>query len=103
MNPCIPLACCPEGLPVRIEAITGPVAEVHRLRELGFRPGCRLQVLRCGNPCIVQLNGQKLCLRYSPEVQVLVEPEKPLPPPKIHPFRLSFVPWGRFRWRHRGR
>jgi hypothetical protein len=36
-------------------------------------------------------------------VQVLVEPEKPLPPPKIHPFRLSFVPWGRFRWRHRGR
>ncbi len=103
MPPWIPLSCCPAGYSVRIASITGPLAEVHRLRELGLRPGCRLQVVRCGNPCILRLDGHTLCLRSHPAVEVLVEPEEPLPPPKISPLRTAFGSLGRFRWRHRGR
>lgn len=103
MNSLIPLQCCPEGRWVRIEAIDGPPAEVHRLQELGFRRGCRLEVFRCGNPCILQIDGHKLCLRCAPGVQVLVQPEEPPPLPDDMVSRGVFSSLGKFRWRRRGR
>ncbi|HOM18369.1 MAG TPA: FeoA family protein [Thermoguttaceae bacterium] len=103
MNPLIPLPCCPEGRWVRIEAMDGPPAEIHRLRELGLRPGRRFEVFRCGNPCILQIDGHKLCLRCGPGVQVLVQPEQPLPGADGAGSRGGVSSFGRFRWRRRGR
>ncbi|MCS7304562.1 MAG: ferrous iron transport protein A [Thermoguttaceae bacterium] len=103
MNGWIPLERCPEGYPVRIVSMSGPQAEVHRLRELGLRPGCRLRVFRRGNPCILCLNGHSLCFRPSPHLQVLVEPEKPLPVPKTTSGWMPSSLLGRFWWRCRRR
>lgn len=57
------------------------VAEVHgepswvcRMAELGVRTGCRLQVLRPGTPCLLNLDGCRLCLRMEDAMQVLVRP-----------------------------
>jgi Fe2+ transport system protein FeoA len=57
------------------------VAEVHgepgwvgRLAELGVRIGCRLQVLRNGYPCLLQVGGSRLSLRGQEAMQILVRP-----------------------------
>jgi Fe2+ transport system protein FeoA len=57
------------------------VAEVHgepgwvgRLAELGVRIGCRLQVLRGGYPCLLQVGGSRLSLRGEDLLQILVRP-----------------------------
>jgi Fe2+ transport system protein FeoA len=57
------------------------VAEVHgepgwvcRLAELGVRSGCRLQVLRGGCPCLLQVAGCRLSLRGKDAMQILVRP-----------------------------
>ncbi len=57
------------------------VAEVHgepgwvcRLAELGLRTGCRLQVLRGGCPCLLQVGCCRLSLRGEDAMQVLVRP-----------------------------
>jgi ferrous iron transport protein A len=57
------------------------VAEVHgepgwvgRLAELGVRAGSRLQVLRRGHPCLLQVGGSRLSLRGPDVLQILVRP-----------------------------
>jgi Fe2+ transport system protein FeoA len=57
------------------------VAEVHgepgwvgRLAELGVRIGCRLQVLRGGYPCLLQVGGSRLSLRGEETMKILVRP-----------------------------
>ena len=57
------------------------VAEVHgepgwvgRLAELGIRIGSRLQVVRSGLPCLLQIGGSRLSLRGEGAMTVLVRP-----------------------------
>jgi Fe2+ transport system protein FeoA len=57
------------------------VAEVHgeagwvgRLAELGVRIGSRLQVLRGGYPCLLQVGGSRLSLRAQEVLHILVRP-----------------------------
>jgi Fe2+ transport system protein FeoA len=57
------------------------VAEVHgepgwvgRLAELGVRIGMRLQVLRGGYPCLLQVGGSRLSLRGEDVLRILVRP-----------------------------
>jgi ferrous iron transport protein A len=57
------------------------VAEVHgepgwigRMAELGIRSGCRLQMIQDGSPCLLNIEGCKLCLRGDAGSRILVRP-----------------------------
>lgn len=59
----------------------GEVAEVmasglilDRLCEMGLRPGCIVEMIQQGTPCIIRLQGHKLCLRADELGQILVRP-----------------------------
>jgi Fe2+ transport system protein FeoA len=72
------------GQAARITALDGPPEVVHRLQELGLRPGVVVRVFRPGNPCIVWLGGSKLGVRMDDDVRILVEA---LPGHHGHPHR----------------
>jgi Fe2+ transport system protein FeoA len=42
------------------------------LSELGIRQGVRVRMVQPGNPCIVQLEGHRLCFRDSETLNVFV-------------------------------
>lgn len=62
------------GQRAQIVSLTGPEDVVHRLEEMGLRPGTFVRVFRSGNPCIVCLGGSKLGVRADDHVQILVNP-----------------------------
>ncbi|MBU4270917.1 MAG: ferrous iron transport protein A [Planctomycetes bacterium] len=70
----IPLWNLPEGSCARIARVLGPSDHVHRLDEFGLRSGTKIEMFRPGNPCIVRLSGNKVCLRADGLLEVLVEP-----------------------------
>ncbi len=71
----IPLECIRSGEWACVEDIVGEPALVCRLAELGLRAGCRLRVLCDGHPCLLEVGGARLSVRFAPGFQVLVRPE----------------------------
>ena len=59
----LPLEKLPVGQGARVGQVVGQPEHVRRLRELGFRDGERVEVVRAGRPCIVQLGSKRLCFR----------------------------------------
>ena len=55
--------------------VSGEPAWVGRMAELGVRVGVRVQMLRDGSPCLVQVGGGRLSLRGDSTAQVLVVPD----------------------------
>jgi Fe2+ transport system protein FeoA len=45
------------------------------LHELGLRRGAEVEMIQPGSPCIVRLEGHRLCLRGDELLNVLVRPE----------------------------
>ena len=45
-----------------------------RLEELGLRVGRRVEMIQPGTPCIVRLEGAKLCVRHGADCHILVRP-----------------------------
>ena len=70
----IPLKHLPAGHRARISRISGHPDHVHRLEEFGLRGGTKIEMFRPGNPCIIRLAGNKVCLRADDTLHVLVEP-----------------------------
>jgi Fe2+ transport system protein FeoA len=70
----IPLSDLAAGQAAYIHQILGHVDHVHRLEEFGLRHGVQIQMFRPGNPCIVRLAGNKVCLRADALLNVLVQP-----------------------------
>ncbi|MCD4727832.1 MAG: ferrous iron transport protein A [Pirellulales bacterium] len=70
----IPLWNLSEGSCARIASVRGSSDHVHRLDEFGLRGGTKIEMFRPGNPCIVRLSGNKVCLRADGLLEVLVEP-----------------------------
>lgn len=68
----IPLQFLRSGETAYVETICGELNHVQRLRELGFADGARLEMLQPGVPCIVRLEGQRLCFRADDLTSVLV-------------------------------
>jgi ferrous iron transport protein A len=64
----------PTGQAAFIHSIQGHPDHIHRLEEIGLRGGTRIEMFRSGNPCIIRLAGNKICLRADKLVHVLVEP-----------------------------
>jgi ferrous iron transport protein A len=72
MNVLLPLELMRAGEWAEVVEVFGDPAWVGRMAELGLRPGCRLQVLGAGSPCLLLVNGSRLCLRAEQAMQILV-------------------------------
>ena len=70
----IPLKRLSVGRCGRISHILGHPDHVHQLEEFGLRGGTMIEMFRPGNPCIIRLAGNKVCLRADDLLHVLVEP-----------------------------
>ena len=57
----------------RICSIHGHPDHVLRLEEFGLREGIFVEMFRRGNPCILRLAGNKICLRSDDLLQITVE------------------------------
>lgn len=75
----IPLDRLPAGHHARVAAVLGPPGHVHRLAEIGLSPGCQLEMIQPGCPCIVRLGAMRLCLRCDDALRVLVGPAHSAP------------------------
>ncbi len=62
------------GQSADIGLVFGLPDHVHRLHELGLRGGSRIEVFRSGNPCIIRVSGNKVCIRSDHRLQVMVRP-----------------------------
>lgn len=70
----IPLSRLGAGQRARIDGVKGPIEWVHRLRELGFRDGAEVRMVRQGSPCMIRLGLQTLAIRADETTSVLVRP-----------------------------
>jgi ferrous iron transport protein A len=52
--------------------LIGDDAQIHRLAEMGLRVGAVVRMVRPGSPCLLALNGKRLSVRLSGEIDVLV-------------------------------
>jgi len=50
--------------------VEGQSDHVHRLEEFGLGRGTRLEMFRAGNPCIVRMAGNKVCLRLDRALEI---------------------------------
>ena len=59
----------------KVVSMTGSPQEIARVSAMGLRTGAVISVSRGGITCIVQFeNGNRLCLRASRDLDVLVKP-----------------------------
>ncbi|VTT99294.1 family protein : Uncharacterized protein OS=Blastopirellula marina DSM 3645 GN=DSM3645_10722 PE=4 SV=1: FeoA [Gemmataceae bacterium] len=70
----MPLDMLRTGEVAEVEEVSGQPAWVGRLAELGIRQGSRVRVVQSGTPCLLDVNGCKLCLRGGECSQILVRP-----------------------------
>ena len=73
-HPPLPIELLTAGDWADVAEIHGDAAWVGRMAELGIRTGSRLQILQGGSPCLLQVNGSRLCLRGEQAMQILVRP-----------------------------
>ena len=71
----LPLECLRPGEWAEVRDVSGSPDWTGRLAELGVRIGVRIQMLRGGSPCLIQVGGGRLSLRGEQSVGVLVRPE----------------------------
>ena len=70
----VPLNLLPTGQSALVRRIVGRADHVHRLEEFGLLHGTKIQMFRQGNPCIIRMAGNKICLRSDELLSVLVQP-----------------------------
>ena len=74
MRTLIPLNRLSIGQSAHVSHIVGPLDQVHRLEEFGICGGMKIQMFRPGNPCIIRMGGNKVCIRSDRLLNVLVRP-----------------------------
>jgi ferrous iron transport protein A len=72
----VPLTFLRRGQSAEIGQLLGAPDQVRRLEELGLRAGARLEMLRSGAPCIIRVEGSRLCFRDDNSLRVLVRTRK---------------------------
>ncbi len=72
----LPLTVLHCGQIAEIGQLLGAPDQVRRLEELGLRTGARLEMVRCGAPCIIRVEGCKFCFRDDDSLRVLVRTRK---------------------------
>lgn len=77
MTQVVPLELLQAGEQGRVCDVEGRPEFVHRLEEMGLRPGVTVRMLRPGSPCILDLNQHRLSFRAERTTSVLVELGQP--------------------------
>jgi Fe2+ transport system protein FeoA len=72
----VPLTVLRCGQVAEVGALMGPCDQVRRLEELGLRTGARLEMIRCGAPCIIRIEGCTFCFRDDDKLRVMVRTRK---------------------------
>jgi len=72
----VPLTVLRCGQIAEIGQLLGAPEQVRRLEELGLRTGARLEMIHSGAPCIIRVDGSKLCFRDDDSLRVLVRTRK---------------------------
>jgi ferrous iron transport protein A len=72
----LPLNALRCGDIAEVAELVGSAEQVRRLEELGLRAGARLEMVQCGTPCIVRVNGTTLCFRDCASLRVLMRTRK---------------------------
>jgi ferrous iron transport protein A len=72
----VPLTVLRCGQIAEIGQLLGKPEHVRRLQELGLRAGVRLEMIRRGAPCIIRVEGSKLCFRDDDSLRVMVRTRK---------------------------
>ncbi|HEX4416163.1 MAG TPA: FeoA family protein [Lacipirellulaceae bacterium] len=73
----MPLAVLRRGQIAEVGQLVGAPEQIRRLEELGLRTGARLEMIRSGAPCIIRVEGSKLCVREDANSRVLVRTRMP--------------------------
>jgi ferrous iron transport protein A len=73
-NPLVPLELLGRGEWADVADICGEPGWLGRMAALGLRVGSRVQVVQPGRPCLLQIDGCRLCVRGECELQILVRP-----------------------------
>jgi ferrous iron transport protein A len=73
----MPLAVLRRGQIAEVGQLVGAPEQVRRFEELGLRTGARLEMIRNGAPCIIRVEGSKLCVREDANSRVLVRTRMP--------------------------
>jgi ferrous iron transport protein A len=68
----LPLNCLAAGTAGEIAELVGRADLVQRLREMGLASGVRVEIVQSGSPCIIRVNGHRLCFRDCESMGVLV-------------------------------
>ena len=71
----IPLEFLPCGYTGIVEELFGCPDAIVRLEELGVRSGRSVEMVQSGSPCIIRVNGHKLCFRDGEALSVMVRPQ----------------------------
>lgn len=69
----LPLELLRKGETGVIHDLEGCEDVIHRLAEMGLRPGVSFTMLQPGQPCVVRVGEHRLTLRLDPSLQILVE------------------------------
>ena len=72
----VPLTVLRRGQVAEISQLVGAAEQVRRLEELGLRSGVRFEMVQCGSPCIIRVDGSTLCIRDDASLRVLVAVRK---------------------------
>ncbi len=70
----VPIESLRAGQSARIGRVVGNLDHVHRLRELGLHGGTEIEMYQPGNPCIIRMAGNKVCIRSDSRLNVFVQP-----------------------------
>ena len=69
----LPLELLDAGEQGVIVSVDGRPELVVRLEEMGLHTGARICMIRPGSPCIVEINHQRLSIRFEDSTTVLVD------------------------------
>jgi ferrous iron transport protein A len=72
----LPLQLLHANEEARVVELIGNESQIHRLAEMGLRVGVTIRVVRAGTPCLLALDGKRLSLRLSHDIEVLVATRK---------------------------
>ena len=70
----VPLDVMSAGTLGHVEEVAGAPDWVGRMAELGIRSGTRIYIVRQGSPCLVDVGGSRLSVRFDAASFILVRP-----------------------------
>jgi ferrous iron transport protein A len=72
----LPLELMQANEEASIVELIGNESQIHRLAEMGLRVGATIRMVRAGTPCLLALDGKRLSLRLSQDMEILVATRK---------------------------